>query len=213
MAQRIFLSSPHMSDAGYELEYVHDAFEKNWIAPLGENVNEFEKAMQAYIGAPYTVALSSGTAALHLSMILAGVKKDDLVFCQDLTFSARIVSDTGVVFHAANSQTKPEGDVTVDEDNKLVGDTTLESAHGTAFVPTGTKLAEGVTAADFGAAMKDAVLNNQWMCGFPDSLLIRALGDSYVVMAFGVNDAMTPFESHLTSVYPGMETIASETIG
>ena len=88
MAQRIFLSSPHMSDGGYELEYVHDAFEKNWIAPLGENVNEFEKAMKGYIGATHTVALSSGTAALHLSMILAGVKRDDLVFCQDLTFSA-----------------------------------------------------------------------------------------------------------------------------
>ena len=77
-----------MSDGGYELEYVHDAFEKNWIAPLGENVNEFEKAMKGYIGAAHTVALSSGTAALHLSMILAGVGRDDLVFCQDLTFSA-----------------------------------------------------------------------------------------------------------------------------
>ena len=81
------------------------------------------------------------------------------------------------------------------------------------FTCAAFKLADGVTAADFGAAMKDAVLNNQWMCGFPDSLLIRAFGDSYVVMAFGVNDAMTPFESHLTAAYPGMETIASETIG
>ena len=74
------------------------------------------------------------------------------------------------------------------------------------------KLAEGVTAADFGAAMKEAVLGNQWMCGFPDSLLIRSFGDTYVLVAFGINDAMTPFESHLTSVYPGMETIASEPI-
>lgn len=81
------------------------------------------------------------------------------------------------------------------------------------FTCAAFKLAEGVTAADFGAAMKDAVLGNQWMCGFPDSLLIRAFGDSYVVMAFGVNDAMTPFESHLSAAYPGMETIASETIG
>ena len=81
------------------------------------------------------------------------------------------------------------------------------------FTCAAFKLADGVAAADFGAAMKDAVLNNQWMCGFPDSLLIRAFGDSYVVMAFGVNDAMTPFESHLTAAYPGMETIASETIG
>lgn len=74
------------------------------------------------------------------------------------------------------------------------------------------KLAEGVSAADFGAAMKDAVLNNQWMCGFPETLLIRSLGDNYVVMAYGVNDAMTPFETHLTAAYPDMVTIASEPI-
>ena len=74
------------------------------------------------------------------------------------------------------------------------------------------KLADGVTAADFGAAMKDAILNNQWMCGFPETLLIRNFGDTYVVVAFGVDDAMTPFEKHLTAVYPGMETIASEPI-
>ena len=74
------------------------------------------------------------------------------------------------------------------------------------------KLADGVTAADFGAAMKEAVLNNQWMCGFPETLLIRNFGDNYVLMAFGVNDAMTPFEKHLSEAYPGMETIANEPI-
>ena len=88
MGKRIFLSSPHMSDEGYELEYVHDAFRKNWIAPLGENVNEFEKAMGAYLGSGYPVALSAGTGALHLAMILAGVKPGDKVFCQSLTFAA-----------------------------------------------------------------------------------------------------------------------------
>ena len=88
MDSRILLASPHMSDEGYELEYIHDAFRKNWIAPLGENVNEFEKAMAAYVGAGYPVALSAGTAALHLAMILAGVQPGDLVFCQSLTFSA-----------------------------------------------------------------------------------------------------------------------------
>ena len=88
MNERIFLSSPHMSVEGYELEYIHDAFRKNWIAPLGENVNEFEKAMGGYMGAGYPVALSAGTAALHLSMILAGVKTGDKVFCQSMTFSA-----------------------------------------------------------------------------------------------------------------------------
>ena len=88
MAKPILLSSPHMSEEGYELEYIHDAFRKNWIAPLGENVTEFEKAMGTYLDWGHPVALSAGTAALHLSMILAGVKPGDKVFCQSLTFSA-----------------------------------------------------------------------------------------------------------------------------
>ena len=88
MADRLLLSSPHMSEEGYELAYIQDAFQKNWIAPLGENVTEFEKAMQLFLGAGYPVALSSGSAALHLSMLLAGVRPGDRVFCQDLTFSA-----------------------------------------------------------------------------------------------------------------------------
>lgn len=88
MERKIFLSSPHMSDEGYELEYINDAFNKNWIAPLGENVTEFEKAIAEYTGAEYTVALSAGTAALHLAMILTGVQPGDEVFCQSLTFSA-----------------------------------------------------------------------------------------------------------------------------
>lgn len=74
------------------------------------------------------------------------------------------------------------------------------------------KLADGVTAADFGTAMKDAIQSNQWMCGFPDSLLVCSFGDTYVLAAFGVSDAMTPFEQHLTAAYPGMETIANEPI-
>jgi dTDP-4-amino-4,6-dideoxygalactose transaminase len=90
MPKSILLSSPHMSDEGYELEYVHDAFNKNWIAPLGENVTGFENTMSDYLGHGHIVALSAGTAALHLSMILAGVKAGDLVFCQDLTFSASV---------------------------------------------------------------------------------------------------------------------------
>lgn len=88
MSHHINLSAPHMSEEGYELEYIRDAFNKNWIAPLGENVNEFEKSMKVYTGTANSVALSAGTAALHLSMILAGVRAGDTVFCQDLTFSA-----------------------------------------------------------------------------------------------------------------------------
>ncbi|MBR3972830.1 MAG: aminotransferase class I/II-fold pyridoxal phosphate-dependent enzyme [Oscillospiraceae bacterium] len=88
MNHNIPLATPHMSAEGYELEYIHDAFRKNWIAPLGENVNEFEKTMAAFLDSGYPVATSAGTAALHLAMILAGVKQGDMVFCQDLTFSA-----------------------------------------------------------------------------------------------------------------------------
>ena len=71
----------------------------------------------------------------------------------------------------------------------------------------------GITAADFGAAMQAAVQNNQWMCGFPDKLLIGSFGDTYVLVAFGVNDAMNPFETHLAAAYPGMQTLYSEAIG
>ena len=74
------------------------------------------------------------------------------------------------------------------------------------------KLADGVKAADFGAAMKEAVLGNQWMCGFPDKLLVSAFGDSYVLVAFGVNDAMDPFVQHVAAACPGFETIAFEAI-
>ena len=75
------------------------------------------------------------------------------------------------------------------------------------------KLAEGVTAADFGAAMQSAIQGNQWMCGFPDRMLIQSFGDSYVVVAFGINDAMTPFETHMKAVYPDAVTLYSENIG
>lgn len=88
MSSRILLASPHMSEEGYELEYIQDAFRKNWIAPLGENVNEFEKAVGNFLGDGFPVALSSGTAALHMALILAGIGPGDTVFCQSLTFTA-----------------------------------------------------------------------------------------------------------------------------
>lgn len=83
---RIYLSSP--TTYGEELQYIQDAFAKNWVAPLGENVNEFEKEVASYIGVGHAAALSSGTAALHLAYILAGIDEGDTVLCQDLTFSA-----------------------------------------------------------------------------------------------------------------------------
>ncbi len=88
MKERIFLSSPHMSDEGYEQHYVKEAFDTNWIAPLGTNVNEFENELAAKVGSKAAAALSSGTAAIHLALKAAGVEKDDIVFCSTLTFSA-----------------------------------------------------------------------------------------------------------------------------
>ena len=88
MEEKIWLSSPHMSDEGYELEYIQEAFDTNWIAPLGTNVNEFEKELASKVGSGYGAALASGTSAIHLALKAAGVGKDDIVFCQSLTFSA-----------------------------------------------------------------------------------------------------------------------------
>jgi dTDP-4-amino-4,6-dideoxygalactose transaminase len=85
---KIYLSSPHMSDEGYEMEYVKEAFDTNWIAPLGANVNEFEKELAAKVGIGYAAALSSGTAAIHMALKAVGVGEDDIVFCSTLTFSA-----------------------------------------------------------------------------------------------------------------------------
>lgn len=73
-------------------------------------------------------------------------------------------------------------------------------------------LAAGVSEADFAAAMKDAVMNNQWMCGFPETLLIKGIAGEYVLVAFGVNDAMTPFEKNLSAAYPAAETLVNEAI-
>lgn len=88
MTERIFLSSPHMSDEGYEEAYIKEAFDTNWIAPLGPNVNGFEKELAEKVGSKHAAALSSGTAAIHLALKAAGVGEGDIVFCPMLTFSA-----------------------------------------------------------------------------------------------------------------------------
>lgn len=83
---RIWLSSPHMG--GNEIDFVNQAFESNWIAPLGPNVDAFEKDLSQYLDGVEVAALNSGTAALHLALVLAGVEKGDEVICQSFTFSA-----------------------------------------------------------------------------------------------------------------------------
>lgn len=86
MSNKIWLSSPHMG--GTEQKYVNEAFETNWIAPLGPHVNGFEQDLVEYTGTSHAAALSSGTAALHLALIMIGVKPGDEVICQSMTFSA-----------------------------------------------------------------------------------------------------------------------------
>lgn len=88
MTQRIFLSSPHMSKEKYELNYIQDAFDKNWITTMGENVTEFEQELARRMKVKAAAVLSSGTAAIHLALMAAGVGKGDIVFCQSLTFAA-----------------------------------------------------------------------------------------------------------------------------
>lgn len=84
--KRIYLSSPTMH--GEELQNIQEAFDTNWVAPLGPHVDGFEKDMAAYTGCGHAAALSAGTAAIHLALKLAGVKQGDRVFCTSLTFSA-----------------------------------------------------------------------------------------------------------------------------
>ena len=84
--KRIYLSPPHMS--GQEVELMKDAFDSNWIAPLGPHVDAFEQEMAGYLGIGHALALTTGTAALHLALKLVGVKDGDTVLCPSLTFSA-----------------------------------------------------------------------------------------------------------------------------
>jgi dTDP-4-amino-4,6-dideoxygalactose transaminase len=88
MNKRIYLSSPTMHDL--EMKYIQEAFDTNWVAPLGKNVDEFENEMASFIGVKHAAALVSGTASLHLALKLCKVQPGDFVFCSDLTFSATV---------------------------------------------------------------------------------------------------------------------------
>ncbi len=85
---KVWLNSPTMH--GEELKYMTEAFETNWMSTVGENINEVERQAAEKIGCKYAVALSCGTAALHLAMKLAGIKRGDYVFCSDMTFAATL---------------------------------------------------------------------------------------------------------------------------
>ncbi|MGI5919776.1 MAG: DegT/DnrJ/EryC1/StrS family aminotransferase, partial [Christensenellales bacterium] len=86
MNEKVYLSPPHMN--GREMGYIEQAFATNWIAPLGENIDAFEDAVQRYVGMPHALALSSGTAAMHLAMMSLGIGPGDIVLCADVTFAA-----------------------------------------------------------------------------------------------------------------------------
>lgn len=84
--KKIFLASPSMN--GHEMEFIQEAFDTNWVAPLGKNVDQFELEMAAYVGVGHASALSAGTAALHLAVKLAGITSGDVVLSSSLTFAA-----------------------------------------------------------------------------------------------------------------------------
>ena len=88
MNKKIYLCSPHMG--GSEIKYVQEAFDSNWVAPLGPNVDGLERELCTAVGAKHVAALSSGTAAIHLSLILLGVKPGDYVIGSSFTFSATV---------------------------------------------------------------------------------------------------------------------------
>lgn len=90
MKERIYLASPHMSEQGFEKHYINEAFQTNWISPLGPNVDSFEKELADYIGVGYGAALSSGTAAIHLALKSLGIGEGRIVFCSSLTFAGSV---------------------------------------------------------------------------------------------------------------------------
>ncbi len=85
MSKRIYLSPPHMG--GEELTYIHQAFDTNWVSPAGPHIDTFEKELATYNGMEYCAALSSGTAAIHLALVILGIKHGDEVICSTFTFS------------------------------------------------------------------------------------------------------------------------------
>ena len=88
MNNRIFLSSPHLG--GQEINFINTAFEENWLAPLGPNANNFEQDICEYTEVYHCAALSSGTSAIHLALIMLGVERGDEVLASTFTFSATI---------------------------------------------------------------------------------------------------------------------------
>lgn len=130
MDNQIYLCLAHMS--GNEMKYIQEAFDTNWVVPLGPNVNAFEKDLEAFVGqGKHVVALSAGTAAIHLSLVALGVKAGDEVICQSFTFSA---SANPITYQGATPVFVDSEDRTWNMDPNL-----LEEAIKDRIVKTGKK--------------------------------------------------------------------------
>lgn len=112
---KIWLSPPHMG--GSELDYIHKAFEGNWIAPLGPNIKGFEQDLTDFTGVKHAVALSSGTAAIHLALVILGIEAGDEVVCQSMTFAA---SANPIIYQGAKPVFIDSEPVTWNMDPKLL---------------------------------------------------------------------------------------------
>ena len=95
--KRIYLSPPHMS--GDELNYIKEAFDQNWVAPIGPQLNKFEELVKTYVGSNHAVAVNSGTSAIHLALKVLGIKENDTVLCSTMTF---IGSVNPILYERAN---------------------------------------------------------------------------------------------------------------
>lgn len=129
LPSKIWLSSPHMGEN--EEKYVAEAFRTNWIAPLGPHVDAFENQLQEYLKTGHAAALSSGTAALHLALILAGVKAGDHVLCSSFTFSA---SANPIVYQGAHPVFIDSEEITWNMDPQLARQAVLD-LHGRGIRP------------------------------------------------------------------------------
>ena len=85
---KVWLSTPTMH--GEEMKYVQEAYDSNWMSTVGENINQVERQLAEYVGCNYSIGLGAGTAALHMAVKLAGVKRGDKVLCSDMTFAATV---------------------------------------------------------------------------------------------------------------------------
>lgn len=114
---KIYLASPHMSEEGYEKHYIEAAFQTNWIAPTGPNVEAFQDEFKSLVGAQHAVALSSGTAAIHMALRAAHVGPGDIVLCQSLTFAA---SANPIIYQGATPVFLDSDEATWNVDPKLL---------------------------------------------------------------------------------------------